>query len=117
MQKPIHDDPEAECPLWQTKCVKKCHRCEWWRPLRIESPTVPGQMIDKWMCSIVRIGELGLANLQAQRQTSSQVQEFRNETKRENAGAIVGVLGHLNAQVREAMQIEAPLETQKLIEN
>lgn len=116
MQKPIHDDPQAMCPLWRKACQKVCHTCEWWDFLRIADPLRPGQQIDKYMCALTRSAQLGLANLQAQRETSGQVQEFRNETKRENAGAIAGVLGHLNAQVREAMQLDAPAE-QKLIEN
>lgn len=108
MQKPIHEDPLATCPLWRKKCQKVCHTCEWWDFLRIEDPLRPGQQTDKWMCALLKTAQLGLANLQAQRQTSAQLQEFRNDTDKTNAGAIAGVLGHLNKQVHHAIGLGAP---------
>ena len=117
MQKPVHDDPKAMCPLWRKPCIKVCHACEWWDFLRIADPLRPGQQIDKWMCAMRKVADLGLANLQAQRETGAQVQEFRNETRRENAGAIAGVLGHLNQSLQEMKSLPYPAAETKLIEN
>jgi hypothetical protein len=115
-QKPIHDNPQAMCPLWRKPCVKVCHTCEWWDFLRIADPLRPGQQIDKWMCAMRKVGDLGLANLQAQRETTAETHELRNDVDKQNAGAMVGVIGHLNGQMRETLTGIEQADPQKLLE-
>ncbi len=104
MQKPIHDDPNAMCPQWRKKCIKVCHTCELWGPIRIVDPMSPnGAEIDKWMCAFNRVAALELANLQAQRQTKATVQELRNDVDKQNAHAMVGAISHLNTKMQRVI--------------
>ncbi len=67
-----------------------CHKCTLWTQVRGKHPQSE-EMIDKWSCAVALLPILMIENSQAQRNTASAVESFRNEmvNANQNAAALV----------------------------
>lgn len=82
------------------KCVTD-HGCRLWKPMRIQDPENQGMIKDVFGCLDEQM-ETYLKNLlRLQERTAAEVHEVRNDIDKENAGAMVGIIGHLNQRMRE----------------
>ncbi len=91
---------EKSCYDMVTKC--KCRKWVHWQG---EHPQIKGKVVDQWDCRDHLDHLMGIQVVQAIRQTTNTINEWRKEVDQTNAGAIAGVLGHLNKQVNEALAL------------
>lgn len=98
-------DKDIKCHL--TGFTKRCydmvdkHKCRKWVHFQGEHPQTKA-VIDVWDCRDHMDHFMDIQIIQAIRQTTNTVNELRKEVDQTNAGAVVGMLGHLNQQLEAA---------------
>ena len=99
--------PDKDVMCHRTGFTKSCfecvitHGCRLWKPMRIQDPEKQGAIIDKFGCLDEQMETYFKNLLRLQERTAAEVHEVRNDMAKENAGAMVGIIGHLNERVRE----------------
>lgn len=96
------------CPLWRKPCIKVCHNCELWQPLKL---LVDGKEEKHWACSYNWTASMAARNVLA-----TESVEAEAHIQNEQFSGFRGAVGQLVGQMAQANRlVEANKPPQKLI--